>query len=303
MRGKAFWLGALLLVAGCLLYIHDTSILAQLRTEHGPLEMVQLGPTRWAYATAIVMRGFSIFLVLLGLGVLAYGIWPLRVTTTVFAIAAIAIVAVIAVGAYYIITREKVLLETIPFFEDFEDGTGNWNLDEGWSLKTINGNTVLKGEGHRWARLKRWLDGNYIFRAKFKIIQGTIHFNYRYTIRLDGLRRYFIGVNSKTDYLRLTKQIGDEFYELAKVPMSLDLDWHKIEIRGYGNFINVYVDGELYIVHKDEQFPILEGKIAFETLGNSKVLIDDVEIRRASLEDLVTKPAPEKLIIGCGSPK
>jgi hypothetical protein len=287
MRGKAFWLGILLLVAGCLLYIHDTNILEELRTEHGPLETVQPGPTRWAYATAIVMRGFSIFLVLLGLGVVAYGIWLLKITTTVFAIAIIAIVAV-AVAGVYIAMRVEALPETIPFFEDFEDGTRNWNLDEGWRLETINGNTVLKGEGHRWARLKRWLNGNYIFETRFKIIRGNVHFNYRHITGIDGLRRYFIGVNM--GYLRLTRQIGDEFYELAKVPMGLDVDWHKIEIRGYGNLINVYVDNELYIVHKDEKMPILEGRIAFETLENSEVLIDDVEIRRASLEDLVAEP-------------
>lgn len=180
-----------------------------------------------------------------------------------------ACIAVAGVSACFL----RVGKERSPatFFEDFESETQNWDLEEGWHLEIINNNTVLRGEGHKWARLKDMSWSNYAFRAKFKIIQGTIHFNYR----LSESHRYFIGVNS--DNFHLQKQIGDSFYSLTGAPLSLDNGWHGIEIRGYENTLSIYIDNAICAQYEDENF-IPSGGIAFETLDNSEFLIDNVEI-------------------------
>jgi parallel beta-helix repeat protein len=184
--------------------------------------------------------------------------------------------------------------ETIPteteaktlFLENFESGIQNWSLEEGWYLERIGNNTVLKGRGHKWARLENRGWDNYAFKAKFKLIQGTIHFNYRHSELEDGPHRYFIGVSS--DVLYLNKQIGNKFYDLAEASIKLDNGWHEIEIRGYEDIINIYIDDNIHIFYKDDD-PILSGSIAFETLEDSDFLIDDVEIRETLPSDIVTE--------------
>lgn len=181
--------------------------------------------------------------------------------------------------------------------ENFESETQNWSLEEGWHLETINNNTVLKGEGHKWAILENRGWDNYAFKARFELVQGTIHFNYRRS-ESDGHRRYFIGVNRGELYLN--KQIGDKFYSLANIRIlanmriRLEKQWHEIEITGYEDIINIRLDGKLYVAYKDEN-PILAGGIAFETLEESVFLIDDVEIRKSSVESIVSEPTPEQI--------
>jgi len=178
----------------------------------------------------------------------------------------------------------------MPLSEDFEGGTQNWSLEEGWHLEKIDSNTVLKGEGHKWARLENRSWDDYALKAKFKLIQGTIHFNYRCN-ELDGYR-YFIG--AMRDALYLNKQSADQFYELTAVSLKLDDGWHEIEIRGYGDTINIYIDDTLLIVYEDDN-PILSGGIAFETLEDSAFLVDDVEVRETLPSDIATKLMPVRI--------
>ena len=174
------------------------------------------------------------------------------------------------------------------FFDDFEQGTGNWDFTPardalpktGWSTIVDNGNTVLRGTDHNHANLKEkeWTD--YIFKVRFKIIKRSIHFNYR-----AGGGRYFIGVES--DSISLKKQIDDNFYDLViDKSITLDKGWHSFEIRGYGNILNIYIDDELLIKHKDTRDPLLSGGVAFETLGASEFLLDDVEIKLITEENI-----------------
>lgn len=171
--------------------------------------------------------------------------------------------------------------EKIIFVENFDRGIYNWSLDEGWGLEKIDNNTVLKGTGHTWARLEARLEKrnwayNYTFKAKFKPTRGAIHFNYRFSEASDGPHRYFIGVGSKSVYL--SKQYGDKFEDLTRNSLLLDSGWHELDIRGYGDTINIYIDDTLVIVYKDTN-PILSGSIAFETLDDSTFLMDDVRIK------------------------
>ena len=173
------------------------------------------------------------------------------------------------------------------YFDGFESGNKNWDLSESWQLKKIDNNTVLEGTGHTWAALNKGDWDNYAFAARFRIIKGTIHFNYRRSDHLDGASRYFIGVNSTSLYLN--KQTGDNFYDLDTAKLNLDGGWHKMEIVAYEGLINVSIDGILYIAYEDEDF-LVSGGIAFETIENSDFLLDDVKITAAGAGDVATGP-------------
>lgn len=179
------------------------------------------------------------------------------------------------------VPEDLILPETeaeVVFLEDFEGGIQNWSLGEGWQLEKVGVNAVLEGRGHQWVRLRDRSWDNYVVGVEFKLVQGGIHFNYRWNEDAGGLRRYFIGTGSDSLYLR--KQIGQEFYELATVQLKLSEGWHRIEVRGQEDVINISLDGRLLIAYRDEK-PILSGGIAFETLDDSVCLIDEVEIRQA----------------------
>jgi len=74
----------------------------------------------------------------------------------------------------------------------------------------------------------------------------------------------------------LKKQIDDSFYKFDEKSITLDKGWHTFEIRGYGNILNIYIDDKLLIKYKDIEDPLISGGVAFETLGDSEFLIDDV---------------------------
>ncbi|OGF76445.1 hypothetical protein A2926_02530 [Candidatus Giovannonibacteria bacterium RIFCSPLOWO2_01_FULL_44_40] len=193
-------------------------------------------------------------------------------------------------------TQKCEYIATHYFIDDFETAAKNWDFfgDQGptltaWGTTVIGGNTVLRGTGHYWANLrgKEWTD--YIFKTKFKAVKwgDGIHFNFRNKMGERNPTRYFIGVGS--GHLYVAKQIGDKFFNnlVEASPISLDSGWHTFEIRGRGNIINIYIDGELLIKYKDTASPILSGGVAFETLDNAEFLIDDVEVRVISEKDIV----------------
>jgi hypothetical protein len=176
------------------------------------------------------------------------------------------------------------------FAEDFETGDlEHWELDSGWSMETTAGNTFLKGTGHSWATVTAdgWTD--YAFRANFRLVEGTIHFNFRHNPG-SGPSRYLVGVTR--DRLYLQKQMGTEFTEIAEARLAyLDDGWHQIEIRGYQGILNVYSGSDLVLVYKDED-AIRSGGIAFETLEGSQFMIDDVKVVEVSAEDVVADLEP-----------
>ena len=187
-------------------------------------------------------------------------------------------------------TQKCVNTVTHYFIEDFESGTQSWSFGgEGgtWSTTKEGSNTVLRGVGHNWADLqeKEWSD--YIFKAKFKIIKGFIHFNYRVKQEGGHPTRYFIGLGS--GHVNISKQIRENFYsDLARADnVNLSSGWHIMEIRGYGNTLNVLVDGVLLIKYTDKTSPVLSGGITLETHDDSEYWIDDVEIKVITAQDII----------------
>lgn len=186
---------------------------------------------------------------------------------------------------------------TYYFTDDFEGGVGNWVFSDaegkpssaGWGTAVENGNTVLRGVGHNWANLNAGPWENYALELRFKIVKGNINFNYHINLR-ETFSRYMITLDSNR--VSLGKSI-DETYTMdmaLKDGISLGDGWHKLEIRGYGNVINVYIDSDLMFKYTDDSNPILSGKIAFETLGDSETaaefLIDNLEIKIVKEEDV-----------------
>lgn len=144
---------------------------------------------------------------------------------------------------------------------------------------------MLKGTGHAWALLsgKSW--DNFIFKARFKFSGGTAQFVYRNNWGEKGPRRYYVGVHSNGLYLG--KELDSQHSQLAQVNLQLDARWHTIEIRGFDNILNVYVDDELLIKYKDTSTPVLSGGVAFEPTEDDTVLfVDDVEIKPLNKEEV-----------------
>ena len=193
-----------------------------------------------------------------------------------------------------IIKRPPEIEGEIVFTEDFEDGTENWFFypagdarpGTGWGTAVIEGNTVLRGTDHNWVDLVgvgEWT--NYIFKARFKIISGTMHFNYR--LHKDGIfRRYYVGVSDHGMYLTRSTPPG-HINLFDDVRIQLDDNWHNFKMVGYDNILNIYIDDELFIEYKDVGTPALPGTIAFETLGGAEFLIDDIEIQISGKKDVI----------------
>jgi len=168
-------------------------------------------------------------------------------------------------------------VEYPPFQDDFEDGNADdWQLEDEWSVVQDKGNYVLQGIGHKWARagLENWTD--YTFESRVKLIEGEVHVNYR----LKGGERYFIGVYERSLSLvrMLTKNNVPVHTNLAtaEVPFSKN-SWNTIKIVGKGNNIKVYFNGALKINYTDNN-PVLNGQIAFESLDDSRVYVDDINV-------------------------
>lgn len=123
------------------------------------------------------------------------------------------------------ICKEIALL----FQDNFEDGVvENWELEQGWEIKSEKDNYILSGSGHRWARpnVSGWTD--YTIEADIKIIRGSLHFNIRHNTG-EVSSRYFLGIHQSGLYLN--KQIGEDFFDLIGLSKPLNSKkWNKFKI-------------------------------------------------------------------------
>lgn len=172
-----------------------------------------------------------------------------------------------------------------PFGDDFESGNSQrWNVrdtsgqptDKFWSVIQDSGNHVFEGIEHSFAEAGSRSWGDYTFSARIKLVQGGIHINAR--VCEEG--RYFIAFSPGG--LVLNKQY-DQWRKfsnsLVTVPGDLYTNqWVDLKIEVNGANIKVYLDGVLKIQYTDSS-PVLQGAIAFETLPNSRALVDDVSVQ------------------------
>ena len=179
--------------------------------------------------------------------------------------------------------------ETI-YQEDFEEEQILfWQWGNGWSVILDGGNHVLAGQGHEWARLDRTFNSDMRLSMRVKLLQGRIHL----VTHLTDASRYFIGFDA--DGSDLNKQyFPDEFQNsLAAGSAAHNLNrCYQVEIIFQGSQINFLVDGVQEWSYTDPQ-PLLSGAIAFETLENSKVYVDDIRLEIVTgTPATTTPPAP-----------
>jgi photosystem II stability/assembly factor-like uncharacterized protein len=164
---------------------------------------------------------------------------------------------------------------SLLYEQDFEAGTApEWDLDSGWSIINDGGNHVLSGTGHVWASNEQGQWGDHAFRFRVKINEGRLHANYR-RAHQPNHRRYYVGLSA--GQLHLSKQVGGTFDENLATASGLSAGWHTIEITGTGATIQVLVDDTAVMSYTDPD-PLLSGEIAFESLDDSAVMVDDVQV-------------------------
>ena len=183
----------------------------------------------------------------------------------------------------------------VLYREDFETGkASNWSLDPGWQVTQDGSNYVLSGEGFQFADYtagKEWTD--YLVRFRLKLLQGSIHLDYR---RVDNSNRapsltsagYF--VEFRGNYLSLFKMIsGDWIVRCGKDVEFATKTWHDVEVAVDQNNFMVYLDGALVLQCPDSD-PVRSGTIWFDTLENSKALVDDIEVKAISTTGASSDP-------------
>jgi len=76
----------------------------------------------------------------------------------------------------------QVGAQEYAYQEDFEDGQAqDWTLDPSWQVIQDEGNYVLSGQEHNWARAAKVYDT--IACRPAQTSQGQVHLNFRMTMR------------------------------------------------------------------------------------------------------------------------
>ena len=165
-------------------------------------------------------------------------------------------------------------IQTTAYLEDFEDGQAqDWELEPGWQVIQEEGNYLLAGEGHTWARSAKLYD-DYRLSFRLKVLKGSIHLVYR----LNDTGRYFINFHSSGSNLNKQHWPDTFFDNLAdsNIPHSLNA-WHQVEISGRGETLEFLVDGKSEWTFTDPQ-PLLVGRFAFETSDDAQAYVDDIQV-------------------------
>jgi hypothetical protein len=173
----------------------------------------------------------------------------------------------------------------ILYQEDFEDGAAQyWDLDPSWEILYESDNYFLKGQDHTWANFDYgdfWK--NYSLECDIKLINNSsIHINVRHS----SIGRYFIGFNQEGVYLQ-KQQPWDIFHWLAEYSEDFSTDiWYTVNVTCNDDTIEIYVNDDLKIQFQDLNF-LTYGTIAFETLEESTVHIDNILVRGEPVSHLI----------------
>ncbi len=211
----------------------------------------------------------------------------------------ILIIPLLVLVAFAIVFLGGFMGKGTYFSDNFDKEKGAWvffhdgeSKPAAANIETVDGNKVLRATGPYWARIdKEWDD--YSLKFRFKRIEGSMIVNFREYRSEEENSTYFIGLgNDRGTAINLSKQINADF-NLISVRVEVDhyRDWHTLEVRVRENIINVYLDDNFLIKHKDTKNPILSGAVSFSVIANSEYLIDDVEIKSVKKEDVVEEAA------------
>jgi photosystem II stability/assembly factor-like uncharacterized protein len=171
------------------------------------------------------------------------------------------------------VVHAQEIAEALVVDMNFEGDTSGWQLEQGWSVDEIEGGHALRGSGHAWARFSEgpWADYHYTFRLKLDP-NASLHAN----IRVTGAARYFITLDGNSSSLSKQTSETDFFNELAK-GKPVRSGWHTVEIAANQALITVNLDGKPLLSYTDPA-PLVNGRLAFESLSPGNVWIDDLQV-------------------------
>ena len=164
----------------------------------------------------------------------------------------------------------------VMYFYDFEDSDQlrDWVLEEGWERRLVDGNYVLAGSRHSFARLV-YLGNVTAVEVRVMLLRGGLHINVRETVDECHIR-YFVGLRSEGVYL--CKQVCEDFSEEVWVDADVGYGvWHvvRVEVEEWG--LRVFLDGEEVLMFRDENL-LTGGGVSFEALDDSEVYVDDLKV-------------------------
>ncbi len=177
----------------------------------------------------------------------------------------------ILLSASLVFAQEDSLL----YFQDFESGwPAEWQSESGWEVGESDRGLALFGSGHNWVLLNSRTWEDYSLRFDLQLSgDASLHANCRFS---GGSARYFIGLNPSFTYL--SKQTGpDQFNEGLADSGGIGTGWNKIRIEARGPQITLYVNDQQVFSYTDPD-PLLSGSIAFESLTEGQVQIDNLEV-------------------------
>lgn len=169
------------------------------------------------------------------------------------------------------------IVTEVDYKEDFEaPEISDWRLDPPWEIQQVDDNHVLVGSGHHWARLstREWEDSILRFKINLMDNGSDIHINMR--INMDKQNRYMIYLSPFES--AVSRQTGPGEFEngLVEGP-GLGSGWHTVEIQFIDSQVHVLLDEREVMTFVDE-VPLLSGGVAFESLGDGQILIDNVQV-------------------------
>jgi hypothetical protein len=138
--------------------------------------------------------------------------------------------------------------------DDFERGTGNWQLNAGetgtWEVRTENGNQVLHGVAFATALANATWD-DYRVEAQVRVLSGEAKVALRVGDQHVG---YYLGLEADGE-LRLDKWDGTNWTHLGSDPGPYPAGgWVLLALEGEGTQLRAYLDGELKIEASDASY-------------------------------------------------
>jgi hypothetical protein len=171
---------------------------------------------------------------------------------------------------------QPALAQESIFQDDFEDGDAQgWDLESGWSVAVVDGNRVLAGKGHSWARGTLELTDYSRISFRLRVLKGRANL----VPRLNKNGRYYIGFDANGSSMNKDSPPGS-FQEdlIGRGQWHAPETWYTVEIVLQGGKIEFLVNGTRQWFYSDPE-PLSGGRIAFVSTEDSEVYVDDVVIR------------------------
>ncbi|MGD9100179.1 MAG: hypothetical protein PVF45_06830, partial [Anaerolineae bacterium] len=148
-------------------------------------------------------------------------------------------------------TRNDATLSLL-FADDFESGSGDWDLSGDWELQMDDGNQVLHGAAFATAYPNTTWD-DYRVEARVRVLDSSSEAKIALRVG-EGAAGYYLEL-AGAGTLRLDKWDGSDWTNLGldSVPDPV-ARWHTLALEGEGEQLRAYVDGELKIESSDASY-------------------------------------------------